>query len=65
MDTIWVVSSTTLLVFCLVIAFKLGKRKGYKKGATDVLNEWKRYMALDEQTYLDNQEETKNDKNYN
>lgn len=63
MEWIWVVSSTTLLIFCLIVSYRLGKRKGYKKGATDVLNEWKYYMSLDNETQTYNQGETKDDRN--
>lgn len=43
METIWVVTSTALLVFCLLMIYKAYKM-GYKRGASDVLTEWKYYM---------------------
>lgn len=48
MDTIWVVTSTTLLVFCLWFAYFIGRKRGYKKGFTqgvkDTLIEWKKTL---------------------
>ncbi len=46
-DAVWGVVSTTLLIFTLSLAFvfvyRAGYGKGYKKGATQVLNEWKAF----------------------
>ena len=48
METIWVVTSTTLLLFCLLIIYRLGMKAGYKKGFTkgvkDTLEEWKKTL---------------------
>lgn len=44
MDAIWVVSLTILIAFCLFISFGFGFGRGYKTGATKVLNEWKKHI---------------------
>ena len=48
METIWVVSSTILLVFCLWTSYFIGRKRGYKKGFTqgvkDTLREWRKTL---------------------
>lgn len=41
MTIIWVVLSTTLLVFWTYLFYRLGMHSGYKKGASAILNHWK------------------------
>lgn len=47
MSWTWVVIITALLTFCIWQVygfFKFTYMKGYKRGAEDVLEEWKKYM---------------------
>ena len=52
---IWaVVIAALLLDFLIVGVYKLGSKRGYRRGATDVLNEWKKYMIALEDEENDN-----------
>jgi hypothetical protein len=57
---IWAVLSTALIPFCFWKAYRLGFRLGYKKGAEEVLVEWKKYMLDMEDIKNEN-----NSKSYN
>ena len=43
LETIWAVTSTALLVFCVPRAY----RKGYLNGADHVLDAWKNHIQND------------------
>lgn len=45
---IFILVITTVLVFCFWVSYRWGFIKGYKAGATRVLNEWKDVMKNEE-----------------
>jgi len=45
---IWVMVSTTITLFCTFVGYFKGIGKGYKKGAADVLEEWKFSLGEEE-----------------
>ena len=44
MEWIWVVVITALLSFFFLAVYRLAYVRGFKNGATKVLNEWKQYI---------------------